>query len=162
MIGTSLLLLQLLSAAPPAESDVHAFLNAPITALGESVGSVTGKLGEPESVSFELTQNVHDPKMKDVHISLSYPGLRVTVLVVICCDKSLVESVRVSEPRWANHLGIVWPATADDARHQLGPPSSEKPASMLYKLENEVGTDTIRFELSGRAVSMIEWRYSVD
>ncbi|HUR79117.1 MAG TPA: hypothetical protein VM733_00020 [Thermoanaerobaculia bacterium] len=133
------------------------FLSQPKEILGTSIASVTRRLGPPEQTSFVLIASPHDPKMRNVRATLTYRGATITVLNVLCCDQSLLERVRVTDPRV-----IAFPETAKAVRERFGEPSQARGGRLVYRIENDVGIDTITFEVNGGRVRAVEWQYFVD
>jgi hypothetical protein len=162
MLHIPVLLLALLAGNRVAVPAVTNYVESPALAIGESVRAITLKLGEPENITFELVPNIHDPKMRDVRVTLQYDGLRIVALVALCCDKSLLESVRVSDPKWAPKLGVEWPSNEAAVRQLLGVADATSGTALRYAVESDVGTDTLTFTVSRGGVSAIEWQYNID
>ena len=136
---------------------LHDFLFAPRDLLGVTVYSVTRRLGEPERTSFELIESPHDPKMRNVRVTLVYPGVPVTIVNVLCCDSSFLERVRLTDRGL-----LAFPETERAVRERFGEPRQSRADRLTYKIENEVGADTIAFELENGRVRAVEWAYFLD
>ena len=133
------------------------FLSAPRDLFGATVQSVTRRLGEPERTSFELLESPHDPKMRNVRATLVYPGATVTILNVLCCESSLLEKVRLTDRSL-----LAFPDTGRAVRERFGRPRHSRANRLAYEIENEVGADTITFELENGRVRAVEWKYFID
>ena len=133
------------------------FLSQPKELLGTSIATVTRRLGAPAETSFVLIASPHEPKMRNVRATLEYPGITVTILTVLCCDQSLLERVRVTDPAI-----LEFPRTASAVRAQFGKPAQTRADRLVYHVENDVGIDAITFELDGGRVRAVQWQYFVD
>ena len=133
------------------------FLFAPRDLFGVTVQSVTRRLGEPERTSFELIESPHDPKMRNVRATLVYPGVTVTIINVLCCDSSILETVRLTDRSL-----LAFPETGRAVRERFGEPHQSNAERLTYKIENEVGADRITFEFEKGRVRTVEWQYFLD
>ena len=162
------IILSVLLAIPqqPGESAAAApivdFLRLPTAACGDSIATMTAKLGPPVATRFEFVPSVHEPTIRNVRAKLVFRHVQATLIIVLCCNKSVLETIRVDRAAGESVLGQVLPARAVDVENRLGRPTLRSPTKMVYKIENEVVTDTVTFWLDRAVVTHIEWRYFVD
>jgi len=145
-----------------AETPTARFLRLPLSALGKSIQSLTSKLGDPQTAKFQLLPNRHEPTMRDVRANLVFDGVSATVLIALCCEKSLLESVRLDQSVGAAVLGERLPVTSAEVQDRFGVPTMRSKSALIYEIPNDVGTDTVTFGLRRGLVTSVEWKYFID
>jgi hypothetical protein len=67
-------------------------------------------------------------------------------------------SLSVTDP---SVLGA-YPETAADVRRRFGEPAEATGRKIVHRIANEIGADTIVFELDKGRVTAVEWQYFLD
>jgi hypothetical protein len=127
-----------------------------------SIAAATKLLGEPLSTRISEVENRHERRIPNVKAELNFPGLTVTYLIVICCEKTVLSEVAVTDVAALQKISAVVPRTRAEAVRAYGKPSRSEGDSMVFQVANDVGSDEVTLAYEDDRLSSVRWRYWLD
>lgn len=161
MTATFATLVVLFSAPAFAEGSLRAFASAPATHFPSI--SATGQLmGEPLSTGIREVPNQHERNIPNVEATLSWPGMTATFVVAICCEKTLLRQVVVTDLDQLKRFSINVPRSRSAAIDRFGPPSRADASKVAFEVPTEVGANEVVLRYEDRVLTAVVWNYFID
>ena len=123
---------------------------------------VTRQLGDPLSADITTIPNPHDRVIPNVRAVYTYPGFKATFVIAVCCDRTLLQDVAITDLRDLRKLGIAVPASRQAAVATFGKPARVVDGELTFVLDTELGSDSVSLRYRDGKLSGISWRYFID
>ena len=146
----------------PTPQRVKQFIGDALQSNAEvTPADVERRLGTPESVETEPTENRHDPSQTDTLRTLVYEGLQVEFYDVSGSNKQMLRHIALTGEQYAGPRGLHPGISRAAVKDTLGSPSRTEQNQFIYEAGEPTPTFTI-VHFEGDAAARIEWSFYVD
>lgn len=118
------------------------------------------RLHDPQNVSVETQENIHDPTQIDTLRTLQYDGLELTVYHV-SGGKEILKNITVTGDQYETSEGLSVGMTRSKVESLRGQPDQQQNGRYVYNLGGPMPT-MLHVAFTDDEVSRIEWQYPID